>query len=133
MKFRLLFSLFFLLIFFIATGQKEKIKTATGEFTFQQYADNIIKLTWQPNGYLTSENRTDAVIIKPLQRKSYEKIFEPPFEESVFFKNSRIDFNKGKIDFSSRESIVLENGFQKDEFNGFRFKLQPGEKDIEIK
>jgi len=114
--------------FFVATGQTEKIKTAGGEFIFQQYAFNIIKLTWQPKGYLTNENISDAVILKPLQQKSHKKIFEPPLEESVFFKNTRIDFNKGRIYFNSGKNIVMDNVFHKDEFAGFQFKLQPGEK-----
>ncbi|MBC7887654.1 MAG: DUF5110 domain-containing protein [Ferruginibacter sp.] len=128
MKFRLLFSIFFILAFLTTTGQTEKIKTAGGEFTFQQYAKNIIKLTYQPKGYLTNENVSDAVILKPLLVKSRKKIFEPPFEQSVFFNNYRIDFERGKIYFGSGKKIVLDNVFQKDEWNGFRFSLQPGEK-----
>lgn len=127
MKLRLHFTLIFLLIAFFGIGQAEKIKTATGTFTFQQFAKNIIQLKYQPNVYMTNENVSDAVILKPLQFKSFKRIAEVRFQESVIFSNTSIDYNKGKLLFGENKSIVLEEVFQKDEFNGFRFKLQPGE------
>ncbi|MEP7108961.1 MAG: TIM-barrel domain-containing protein [Ferruginibacter sp.] len=125
---RLHFSLLIVLTFFIANGQTEKIKTDKGEFKFQQYADNIFKVTYQPAGYLTNENVNDAVILTHLQQKPNKKIFERRFEESIFFKNTRINFSNGRISFGSGNNIVMENVFQVDGFRGFRFKLQPGEK-----
>jgi len=117
----------FLLIAVVAIGQVEKIKTATGTFTFQQFAKNIIQLKYQPNGYLTNENVSDAVILKSLPFKSSKQIAEAPFKQSVIFSSTSIDYNKGKLLFGENKSIVLEEVFQKDEFNGFRFKLQRGE------
>ncbi len=127
MKFRLHYTLIFLLIATVGIGQVEKIKTATGTFTFQQFAKNIIQLKYLPNGYVTNENVSDAVILKPLQIKSSKQIAEVPFQQSVIFSHNSVDYKNGKLLFGQNKSIVLNEVFQTDEFNGFRFKMQPGE------
>ena len=127
MKLRLHFTLIFLLIAGVGIGQIEKIKTAKGTFTFQQFAKNIIQLKYQPKDYLTNENVSDAVILKPLPFKSSKQIAKAQLQQSINFSNTSIDYNMGKFLFGENKSIVLEEVFQKDEFNGFRFKLQPGE------
>lgn len=124
---RLHLAFIYSLIAIVAIGQVEKIKTATGIFTFQQFTRNIIQLTYQPKGYLTNENVSDAVILKPLQFKSSKQIAVAPFQQSVIFSSTSADYKEGKLLFGRNKSIVLEDVFQKGEFNGFRFKLQSGE------
>ena len=46
-------------------SQPKTIVVKDGKWTFQLYATNIIKATYQPKGYLTNENISDAVILKP--------------------------------------------------------------------
>lgn len=48
-----------------AFSQTKTIVVKDGKWTFQLYTSNIIKATYQPKGYLTSENISDAVILKP--------------------------------------------------------------------
>ena len=127
MKFRIL-SIFFLAIFSIADAQTQRIENATGEFIFREYANNIIKITWQPKRYQTNENVSDAVILKQLQSQSYKKLSKVRYHESIFFKNTRIDFEDGKIHFTGNKNIVVHSVFQNEGFSGFRFKLEPGEK-----
>ncbi len=127
MKLKLHFTSVFLLIAFVGIAQSERIKTASGTFTFKQFAKNIIQVKYQPNDYLTNENVSDAVILKPLAFKSSKKISKTQLQQSINFSNNVIDYKDGKLVFGVNKSIVLEDVFQKDEFNGFRFKLQSGE------
>ena len=70
---------------------------------------------------------SDAVILKPLQFKSSKQIAVAPFQQSVIFSSTSADYKEGKLLFGRNKSIVLEDVFQKGEFNGFRFKIQSGE------
>lgn len=127
MKFSLVFLLFQSFYLF-GICQNEHIKTASGEFIFQQFADNIIKITFQPKGYLKNEQVTDAVILKPLSQKATVKQNEPKAEKTILFNSSRLDFHDGKINFSSGKISCIAEVFHQDDFNGFRFKLVAGER-----
>ena len=120
----------FLFVLFVGNifGQTEKISTANGGFTFRQYADNIIKVTYQPSHYSASENISDAVILKPYKLKTSKKISGTATRQSIYFNKTSIDFKEGKFYFSTDKTIILEAIFQKDGFSGFQFKLQPDEK-----
>ena len=57
---------FFALVLNAQTNVKNKIAYQGGMLTYQQYAPNIFKLSFQPKEYTRNENYTDAVILKPL-------------------------------------------------------------------
>ncbi|MDE3145140.1 MAG: glycoside hydrolase family 31 protein [Bacteroidota bacterium] len=63
-KLTFLFALFFV----IANAQtkvKNNIAYQGGTISYQQYAPNIFKITFQPKDYTSNQNFTDAVILKP--------------------------------------------------------------------
>jgi oligosaccharide 4-alpha-D-glucosyltransferase len=121
--FILLFVLFVVDVF----GQTEKISTTSGEFSFEQFASNIIKVTYQPRVYSTNENISDAVILKPYQQKNSKIKSSDATQQSIFFSKNRIDFNAGKCYFGADKKIVLSDVFQREGYKGFQFKLQSGE------
>ena len=57
---------FFALVSNAQTNVKNKIAYQGGMLTYQQYAPNIFKLSFQPKEYIGNENYTDAVILKPM-------------------------------------------------------------------
>lgn len=128
MKFRSILSLLIVFIYLGVNGQSEKVKSASGEFAIQQYAENIMKLTYHPDGYLTNENASNAVILKQLSQKSYKIKYKQRFEESVIFKSREINFSNGTISLGVGNANIVSDVFQHDDYRGFRFKLQPGEK-----
>ena len=128
MKFRSILSMLLVFIYLGVSGQSEKVRTASGEFTIQQYAENIVKLTFHPDGYLTNENASNAVILKQLSKKSYKKIYKQRFEETAIFSNRKINFGNGTFSFGTGNANIVSDVFQKDDYRGFRFKLQSGEK-----
>ncbi len=70
MKYKISTILVFFLSIFTAFSQAKKIKSVSGEFTFQQYAANVIKLTFRPNNYATNENVSDAVMASPAHQNT---------------------------------------------------------------
>ena len=56
---------FFGLIANAQTNVKNKIAYQNGTLIYQQYAPNILKISFQQKGYTTNENFTDAVVLKP--------------------------------------------------------------------
>jgi oligosaccharide 4-alpha-D-glucosyltransferase len=109
MKTRLL--LLFILCFIrnIISAQPTSLITQAGKWTFQQYNNIIIKLTFQPVGYSTNENISDAVILKPLpsQKPSAIRIKG----DSIFVGNACL--------------IKYQNN---NVYKGFQFLLQDDEK-----
>ncbi|MBS1656327.1 MAG: glycosyl hydrolase, partial [Bacteroidetes bacterium] len=59
MKKWLLFS--FVLLALISQGQ-----SPAGKYKISYYASNIVKISFQPDGYTHNENITDAVVLKPM-------------------------------------------------------------------
>jgi oligosaccharide 4-alpha-D-glucosyltransferase len=61
-------KLFYLLpgiFFFLQAEAQKQFKMPGGAFNVYSFSDNIIKVVYKPQGYLTNENVSDAVIIKP--------------------------------------------------------------------
>lgn len=65
MKYRLFVAFLFVSIFSVTDAQVKKISGNDGVWSITSYATNIVKIIFQPKGYTTNENITDAVIVKP--------------------------------------------------------------------
>ncbi|MBK7885579.1 MAG: hypothetical protein IPJ81_18625 [Chitinophagaceae bacterium] len=109
MKFVLLFFFFFLSFF--SYSQSSKINSYQGKWTFTQYNENVIKVTFTPKGYLTNENISDAVIINPSKKITIPISIQ---NDTVFIGNNK--------------QIKLAPVIQKDEYKSFQIKLADGEK-----
>jgi oligosaccharide 4-alpha-D-glucosyltransferase len=65
MKYRFTFLILLAAAFTFSFAQTKTIKVQRGNWQFTQYAANIIKVTFKPTAYTTSENVSDAVILQP--------------------------------------------------------------------
>ena len=102
-------------------------KTADGKWSFQLFGEHVIKTTFRPEGYHTSEQPSNAVIQKP---SATNKI-------SLKRDGKTIDFeNFGSIALQDKNYLyqlkgvkknVLAGYFSVDGFKGFQFKLQKDE------
>jgi len=111
MKLKFNLTVIFWSFFLMAFAQPEKVAVKDGTWTFTQYASNIIKISFKPNGYITNENVSDAVIKKPVQRISIPVIAE------------------GDIVYvGDHKKIKISAPAKKDEFNSFDIILNDSEK-----
>jgi len=101
-------SCFFLCITLFSKAQPQNIQLAKGKWTIQQYSTHIIKLTFQPKGYTTNENISDAVILKPTNNTH-----QPAFKR------------KGDTLFIGNAKLVQT--CQAEQYRGFRFLLDKNE------
>ena len=77
--------------------------SSKGKWSFRSYGPGIIKATWQPEGYSTNENISDAVIAKPAEEKAVVKK------------------NGDTIFFGSNKNATLIATHQTDEYQGLNF------------
>ena len=99
-KFLFLFSL--LNTFLLVQAQKDSLK-------FEEYANNIFKITIKPKGYTKDENISDAVILQPKKKARFRAI---ELEGVTIF----------------RERGVLLSSHVANENYGFQLQLSPDEK-----
>lgn len=109
------------------TGKIDQ-QTPGGKWTFQLFGENIIKTTFQPDGYTNNEQVSDAVILKPspgkkITLKEGEEMVEFGTMASVLFKNEKYSYQ-----FGDEIKDVSAEYFSEHGYNGFRFQLQDEEK-----
>lgn len=113
-----LYTLFFFL-FSLGYAQKSILKKNDGVYTFQQYSNNIYKVTFTSNTYKTNENISDAVILKPSVNNTFKaKLIN---EIANRFTISGVKFNNNKH-FSFNDFKATDN------FRGFAFGLDEDER-----
>lgn len=117
---RYFFPAFFSLFFFslpvvaqknIVLPHATSFKTTNGEWHFEQYADNIVKASFQPIGYTANEKITNAVVSKASQA----------IDPALF------SFSDDKVYFGKDKKIVLSVLPETQGYRGFRIQLQEGE------
>ncbi|UEG49126.1 DUF5110 domain-containing protein [Ferruginibacter lapsinanis] len=118
---KLKFSFFFLLVFLFSTGfaQKDIFKKDNGVYIFQQYSNNIIKVTYTPHNYTANENISDAVILKPTLKNTHKAKLVSEDKDHFMLKGIPLKGNK---------KIIFSDFLGGDNFRGFAFKLDEGER-----
>lgn len=99
------------------------INTKNGRLTFAAYASNILKVTWQPDGYTRNENISDAVLLQPATTKPLVKT---TFQASL--QNFPIQQKGDTIFLGNKKQCALIGSTASDDYQGFRFGLHKGEK-----
>lgn len=92
-------------------GSVKTIKTEKGDWYFEQYATNIIKVGFKPKGYAQGEKITNAVV---LPKKDI-------VDTSLFLVES------GKLYLGKNKNLVLNVTDENKEWRGFQIPLQDGE------
>lgn len=102
-------------------------KSAEGKWLFQLFGDNIIKTTFQPNGYTKNEQASNAVILKPAIGK--KTVFKKDEQCIEFGDVAKVLFcdEKYSYEFGGKKKDVLATNFAEHEYRGFRFQLQEDE------
>lgn len=102
-------------------------KTPAGKWFFQLYGNNIIKTTFNPEGYTNNEQVSDAVIKKP----SYiSKITLKENRTAIDLENAgRISLkdNSYLYQFKGEKKSISAKYFSTEGFRGFQFKLEKDE------
>ena len=111
MKFKSGLLVFFFFVFSFSIAQSKKITAKNGVWSFSQFTDNIIKVNFQPTGYKTNENISDAVIAKPSPKKNIPAIIE----------NDVVYLGKNK-------KVKITGMLTGNEYKGFDISLEDGEK-----
>jgi oligosaccharide 4-alpha-D-glucosyltransferase len=110
---KLFFLLLLVFVTVLSTAQTKLVaethQASNGKYVVSYYADNIIKLTFTPNGYKKNEHVSDAVILKP-------KTVHPSLKVKV---NGDIVAFNGKT--------ILINADTMNGCYGFNFVLETGE------
>ena len=120
-------------IAFSQTGVKPTTGTAFvmkngGTWSFQEYAPNIFKVVFQPKGYATNENISDAVIEKP-KAASWKQIFVTKDSScKIEWENFSVYFKGDTIFLGKDKRAELVSSFQRDGYHGFQFLLHNSEK-----
>jgi oligosaccharide 4-alpha-D-glucosyltransferase len=130
--------LFILLNGFVYTIQAQtKVESAFGKITFnvkngtwtlQQFAPNVVKATFKPNGYLTNENISDAVIAKPLNSEIKQWHDGKSSNRSIQWKDFIVEVEGNSISFGPAKTITVTALEPSNTFKGFQFKLHENEK-----
>jgi oligosaccharide 4-alpha-D-glucosyltransferase len=107
---------------------KISFSTKDGNWALQQYASNIVKATFQPKGYTTNDNISDAVIAKPLNTAIKQWFDDKNPNRSIQWKDFVSEVKDGSISFGPKKPVTLTATFQANEFCGFRFQLHDNEK-----
>ena len=107
-------NIFLLLLVLLANtstfSQSTKLKTPDGNFSFIPLRADIIKVTFQPNGYTHNENISDAVILKPTTI---------PYKCSVVQNGNAILVNN---------TVTIAGTHHTDNYRGIYFNLSADEK-----
>jgi oligosaccharide 4-alpha-D-glucosyltransferase len=129
-------SLFLLLITSLSlNAQKIKfdakgvvtINDTRGDWKMIPYANNILKVIFQPKGYVTNELITDAVIAKPVTTPVKVKYYS---ENNVVISWDylRLNIHNDTIFFGPNRSATLIGVNNSTEYKGFKFLLHNEEK-----
>jgi oligosaccharide 4-alpha-D-glucosyltransferase len=125
---RLLAPLLLVLSILAQSQTKTTFPYANGTCTLQQYAPNIVKLTYQPKGYTTNENISDAVIAKPLNTIIKQWVDDKAAARAIQWKDFMVQVQGDTISFGPNKIVTLTQSHQTNEFRGFQFKLKDDEK-----
>jgi oligosaccharide 4-alpha-D-glucosyltransferase len=96
---------------FCCAAQHKTIKVQSGTWQFTQYAANIIKVSFKPTAYSTSENVSDAVLLKPQMQITIPYTVQ----DTVAF-------------IGTGKKISITAPEKNNEFNSFKILLNDGEK-----
>lgn len=112
---------------FSITADKITRKTPQGKWSFQLFGNHIIKTTFQPNGYHTGEQISNAVIKRPsfgtdVSVKDKEQLIDFGNVAKVLMKEMKYSYQ-----FGEEERDVLADYFSEYEYRGFKFRLQKDE------
>lgn len=102
-------------------------KTPAGNWFFQLYGHNIIKTTFNPEGYTNNEQVSDAVIKKP---SCTNKITLKENRTAIDLENAgRISLkdNSYLYQFKGEKKSISAKYFSTEGFRGFQFKLEKDE------
>jgi oligosaccharide 4-alpha-D-glucosyltransferase len=97
-----------------------ELKDAKGKWSFVQYATNILKVTYQPEGYTRNENISDAVLLKPVQWKT-------ALTTAVLLKQMNIAQKGDTLLLGEQKQCALIGAMDSADYRGFRFLLHNGE------
>jgi oligosaccharide 4-alpha-D-glucosyltransferase len=103
------------------------INDTRGNWKMILYATNILKVVFQPKGYVTNELITDAVIAKPLATPVKVKYYS---ESNVVIAWNFLQLNiyNDTIFFGRNRRAILTGINNSGDYKGFRFLLQNDEK-----
>lgn len=128
MKKRLLLLLVPVFIYTVSFSQVASVKTENGEYHLNVYSENIIRLSYKPNGYTHNEQFSDAVIMKPQSEKPVVKKGPAAGDVEFQYRNLSIRYRDKRFYFGKNEEVQLMGMNANDGSNAFRFALKPGEK-----
>jgi oligosaccharide 4-alpha-D-glucosyltransferase len=111
MKLRYNLTVLFILAFSFCFAQEKIVKVQSGNWQFTQYAANIIKVSFKPTAYTTSENVSDAVLLKPQMQITIPYTVE----DNIAF-------------IGAGKKISITAPEKNNEFNSFKIILREGEK-----
>jgi len=118
--------------FIKSTSQKggiNRVQTNDGGWVFSQFANNIIKATFTPNGSINNEQVSDAVLTKPT---AVAPKLVADGSNATFGWNTKAFVevsNEGvAITPQTGKTVSLIHTFHNDSNRGFKFLLRPGEK-----
>ena len=130
MKYSLGLTFILTIILFTAFSQTTNKGGTTGKYRFIQYADNVIKIIYQPVNYTRNECVSNAVLAKPHINLSNRPAteFPPNAKATILFKNTILKLDNGTISINKNEVFRLDSMFNKNGYRGFNFKLSADEK-----
>ncbi len=102
-------------------------KTPAGTWLFQLYGNNIIKTTFNPEGYTNNEQVSNAVIKKPSHTS---KITLNKTKTAIDLENAvriTIKENSYQYQFKGEKKSISARNFSTEGFKGFQFKLEKDE------
>ncbi len=95
---------------------QQVMSSTHGKWTFTSFPGNIIKSTFLPGNHLLNEQISNAVIARPVS-------FREPSRQFAF------NATAGSVDFyHGGDTLTLLSYFDSAGYEGFRFRLQEGEK-----
>lgn len=104
---------FLLLIYSWGSSQESNFNILKTEFNIQQFDSNIYKIIYKPNLYVTNENISNAVILKP-KEINYNLL-------DNYFKQNKIIIGK-------QSEFVLSSTFKNETSYGFNIELKNNSK-----
>lgn len=94
-------------------------------YSIQQFHHNILKLTLTPKGYRTTENISDAVVLKPI-KKNTEILYNTQLKKTTLV-NFNLNIKGDTILIGENNSIVLTAFSSNSNYKGFQVHLQNDE------
>ena len=132
MRYRTVITFILTIISFTAFSQTTNKSEIAGKYRFIQYADNVIKIIFQPVNYSKNECISNAVLAKPYLNLSNQSTteFTNKGKASILFKNNILKLDNGTISINNSAVFRLDSMFNKNGYRGFNFKLSAEEKKI---